>query len=39
MPDAAESVFHVLSHAAANPDHGIRRIPGDRPTDDSFQVE
>jgi glucose-6-phosphate isomerase len=27
-PDATETVFHVLEHAAANPDHRVRRIDG-----------
>ncbi len=26
--EAAETVFHILEHAAANPDHGVVRTPG-----------
>lgn len=30
-PEAVESLFHLLEHAAANPDHGITRDPGPTP--------
>lgn len=29
--DAAETVFHILEHAAANVDHGVSREAGDNP--------
>jgi glucose-6-phosphate isomerase len=32
-PQAAETVYHILEHAAANPDHGVRREPGPNPPD------
>ena len=30
-PDAAERIHHLLEHASANEDHGIRRTAGDAP--------
>ena len=30
-PEAAERIYHILEHAAANTDHGIRRIAGTNP--------
>ncbi|HZS37658.1 MAG TPA: glucose-6-phosphate isomerase [Polyangia bacterium] len=27
-PDEAETIFKILEHAAANPDHGVKRIAG-----------
>ncbi len=30
-PDDAETVYHVMEHAAANPDHGVVRSGGPRP--------
>lgn len=30
-PDAAETVFHILEHAAANVDHGVIRAAGETP--------
>ena len=31
LPDQAETLHHVLAHAAANPDHRISRSGGDSP--------
>lgn len=30
-PEAAERIYHILEHAAANTDHGVRRIAGTNP--------
>jgi glucose-6-phosphate isomerase len=35
-PGDAETVFKILEHLAANPDHGVRREPGARYTDSTF---
>jgi len=32
-PEDVETVFHVLEHLAANPDHGVERHPGTTPFD------
>ncbi|MBT1076660.1 glucose-6-phosphate isomerase [Geobacter grbiciae] len=37
-PDAAETVFRTLLHAAANPDHGIRMEPAESLTASRFSV-
>ncbi|SEU37623.1 glucose-6-phosphate isomerase [Stigmatella erecta] len=37
-PDEAETVFHVLEHLAANPDHGVTRTEGTSPFDARYQV-
>jgi glucose-6-phosphate isomerase len=34
--DDVETVYKVLEHAAANPDHGVHRIAGRTPTDAAF---
>jgi glucose-6-phosphate isomerase len=36
--DEAETVFKVLEHAAANPDHGVRRKPGKTATAATFGI-
>ncbi len=37
--DDVESVYKVLRHAAANPDHGVKRVSGARPGQDVFGLE
>jgi glucose-6-phosphate isomerase len=39
LGDDAEIVYKVLEHAAANPDHGVHRIPGKTPLDAAFSVD
>jgi glucose-6-phosphate isomerase len=34
--DEAETVFKILEHAAANPDHGVKRTPGRTPFDATY---
>jgi len=36
--DEVETVFHVLEHAAANPDHGVVREPGRGPFDATYTL-
>jgi glucose-6-phosphate isomerase len=38
-PDEVESVFKLLEHASANPDHGVRRISGKTFFDASYQID
>jgi glucose-6-phosphate isomerase len=38
-PDEVETVYKVLEHAAANPDHGVHRVPGKTPFDAGFSVD
>jgi hypothetical protein len=33
FPDDFYQLFHILEHAAANPDHRIARTPGETPFD------
>ncbi len=35
-PDETETAYHILRHVAANPDHGVRRWPGENPAADRF---
>jgi glucose-6-phosphate isomerase len=35
-PDDAETIFKVMEHAAANPDHGVKRQAGAKPTDATY---
>ncbi len=37
-PDAVEDIHHLLEHAVANPDHGIRRKAGATPMDSRYDV-
>jgi glucose-6-phosphate isomerase len=37
-PDEAETVFHILRHAAANPDHGVTMTKGDTICDSRFRA-
>ncbi|MBI4717703.1 MAG: glucose-6-phosphate isomerase [Planctomycetes bacterium] len=37
-PEAVEAVFHVLEHAAQNPEHGVQRLPADSPCDVQFRI-
>ncbi len=37
-PDDIEHIFHILTHAAANPDHGITATVGDSATATRFQA-
>jgi glucose-6-phosphate isomerase len=32
-----ETVWHILEHAAANPDHGVTRAPGKTPFDATYR--
>jgi glucose-6-phosphate isomerase len=36
--DEAETVFKVLEHAAANPDHGLKREAGKTPFDATYRI-
>ncbi len=38
-PEAVETVYHVLEHAAANDDHGIERTAGTGPFDAKYAAE
>lgn len=38
-PDAVESLFHLLEHAAANPDHAITREPGPTPFTARYRLD
>ncbi|MEK6674987.1 MAG: glucose-6-phosphate isomerase [Planctomycetota bacterium] len=38
QPEAAEAVYHILEHAAANPDHGVIRVAGPTRFADTFYV-
>ncbi len=38
-PDAAEPLFHLLEHAAANPDHAIAREPGPTPFSARYRLQ
>ena len=38
VADEAERVFHVLEHAAANPDHGVTRRAGVTPTQSTYSA-
>ncbi|HET9234405.1 MAG TPA: glucose-6-phosphate isomerase [Candidatus Eisenbacteria bacterium] len=33
-----ETIFHVLEHLAANPDHGVTKIPGQRPWENTYRM-
>lgn len=35
-PNDVEDVFHLLEHAAMNPDHGVRRVPATTPADTRY---
>ncbi len=35
-PAEAETIYHILAHIAANPDHGVDRADGDSPGDARF---
>jgi glucose-6-phosphate isomerase len=37
-PDEVETVFKVLEHLAANPDHGVKRTEGPTPFDARYQA-
>jgi glucose-6-phosphate isomerase len=37
--DTVEAVFKVLEHAAANPDHGVKRMAGKRAYESKYTVE
>jgi glucose-6-phosphate isomerase len=37
--DEVETVYKVLEHCAANPDHGVRRVGGKSPGDASFSCD
>ena len=37
--DSAEAVFKVLEHAAANPDHGLKKVPGKRAYEAKYTME
>ena len=37
-PDAIETVYYILEHAAANPDHGITRSAGTDPFDATYSA-
>jgi glucose-6-phosphate isomerase len=34
-----ETVYKVLEHAAANPDHGLKRTPGSSPFDANYSID
>jgi glucose-6-phosphate isomerase len=36
--DEAETVFALLEHLSANPDHGVKRTPGKSPVDATYQA-
>jgi glucose-6-phosphate isomerase len=38
QPEAAECIHHLLEHAAANPDHGLRRISAATPVDTRYSA-
>ena len=38
QPDAAETIHHILEHAAANVDHGLTRTTGATPFDGRFGI-
>jgi glucose-6-phosphate isomerase len=38
-PEEVETVWRVLEHAAANPDHGVRRIGGKTPLEATFSID
>jgi glucose-6-phosphate isomerase len=37
-PDEVETVFHILEHLSHNPDHGVRRVPGETPFDSRYTL-
>ncbi len=37
-PDDVERIYHILTHAAANPDHGITATAGESATASTFQA-
>lgn len=36
--DEVETIFHVLEHLAANPDRGVKRLPGATLFDASYLI-
>jgi len=36
--DQMETIFHILEHLAANPDHGVTKVPGQRPWESTYQM-
>ena len=37
-PDEVETVFHLLEHLSANPDHGVKKLPGATPFDAKYAL-
>ncbi|HYV50989.1 MAG TPA: hypothetical protein VE910_03730, partial [Dongiaceae bacterium] len=36
--DQMETLFHILEHVAANPDHGVTKVPGQRPWESTYRM-
>ncbi len=37
--NSAEAIFKILEHAAANPDHGVKKVPGRRVYESKYTME
>jgi len=36
--DQMETLFHILEHMVANPDHGVTKVPGQRPWESTYRM-
>jgi glucose-6-phosphate isomerase len=36
--EETETIFHVLEHLSANPDHGVTKTPGERPWESTYRM-